>query len=499
MQRLSIICLTSLVFFVFGSVSAQTTEFTYQGNLKDGGVAANGNYDFEFALFDAVSGGNQIGSTLTRNSVIVTNGIFSVALDFGSQFPGANRFLEIRVRLSGQPGITTLAPRQPVEAAPYSVKALSAGDAATLGSLPVGQFVQTNDPRLSDARPPTAGSSNYIQNTSSPQTSSNFNISGNGTAGGTLSGNVVNASTQYNIGGVREFSVVVGNIFVGLDAGHVNTGSDNSFFGAFAGQANTTGDSNSFYGHSTGELNTTGYANSFFGTLVGVNNTMGQYNSFFGEQSGYLNTTGAENAFFGVAAGNTNTIGDHNTIIGYNADVGSNNLSFATALGANAVVSSSNTIVLGRADGSDTVDVPGKLQIDTLGVAGSTALCLNSSSRIGTCSSSLRYKTNVARFSQGLTFVNRLRPISFDWKDGGMKDVGFAAEDIEKIDPRFVTFNKKGEVEGVKYDRLSVAFVNAFKEQQAQIEKQQSLIDKQQVMIEQLQKRLDQLEKDKKK
>lgn len=58
-----------------------------------------------------------------------------------------------------------------------------------------------------------------------------------------------------------------------------------------------------------------------------------------------------------------------------------------------------------------------------------------------------------------------------------MKDVGFGAEDVAKIDPRFVTYNDKGEVEGVKYDRLSVAFVNAFKEQQAQIESQQKQIE----------------------
>jgi len=58
-----------------------------------------------------------------------------------------------------------------------------------------------------------------------------------------------------------------------------------------------------------------------------------------------------------------------------------------------------------------------------------------------------------------------------------MKDVGFGADDIEKIDPRFVTYNDKGQVEGVKYDRLSVAFVNAFKEQQAQIDRQQKQIE----------------------
>ena len=47
---------------------AQATEFTYQGSLKDGAAPANANYDFEFALFDAASGGTQIGSTLARNT-----------------------------------------------------------------------------------------------------------------------------------------------------------------------------------------------------------------------------------------------------------------------------------------------------------------------------------------------------------------------------------------------------------------------------------------------
>ena len=67
-----------------------------------------------------------------------------------------------------------------------------------------------------------------------------------------------------------------------------------------------------------------------------------------------------------------------------------------------------------------------------------------------------------------------------------MKDVGFGAEDVAKINPLFVSFNDKGEVEGVKYDRLSVAFVNAFKEQQTQIETQNVQIEKQQKQIDEL-------------
>jgi hypothetical protein len=77
----------------------QTTTFTYQGQLTDAGAAANGNYDLQFALFDAASGGTQIGSTLARASVAVSNGVFTVQLDFGvSAFPGSDRFLEIGVR-----------------------------------------------------------------------------------------------------------------------------------------------------------------------------------------------------------------------------------------------------------------------------------------------------------------------------------------------------------------------------------------------------------------
>jgi len=82
--------------FSYGSVTtlAQSSSFTYQGRLTDGGTAANGNYDLQFALFDSASGGTQIGSTQTLNTVLVSNDVFNVSLDFGaSSFMGANRVL----------------------------------------------------------------------------------------------------------------------------------------------------------------------------------------------------------------------------------------------------------------------------------------------------------------------------------------------------------------------------------------------------------------------
>ena len=77
----NIVFITALLSAV---VAAQITEVTYQGQLQNSSMPAVGNYDFEFALFDSVSGGSQIGSTQTRNSVGVSNGIFSVNLDFSN-------------------------------------------------------------------------------------------------------------------------------------------------------------------------------------------------------------------------------------------------------------------------------------------------------------------------------------------------------------------------------------------------------------------------------
>ena len=447
------------------------------------------NYDFEFALFDALSGGTQIGSTLSRNGVAVTGGIFAVNLDFGGQFPGADRFLEIRVRPTGGGSFTPLTPRQPVSSAPYSVRSLNATAADTalnaanatnattatnatqLGGIAAGQYVLTGDARLSDARNPLPNSGNYIQNTTSPQTSSNFKIWGNGIAGGTLWGNAVNSETYFYTGGIRVLSTDgTNNVFVGHASGVLNTGTGNSFLGQDAGNVNAAG---SF--------------NTFVGRWAGFSNTSADSNTFVGFGAGKLTTTAGSNAFFGANAGNANTTGSSNTILGANADVSSGSLTFATAIGAGAVALHGSEITLGRPNGQDSVNVPGyasfggiltgTLGLVTLAAAGSTNLCLNSNNGVGTCSSSLRYKANLAPYSNGLNILNRLRPITFDWKEGGMHDLGLGAEDVEKIDPLLVTYNAQGQVEGVKYDRIGVVLVNAVKEQQQIIENQQKQID----------------------
>src|SRR2546427_2544447 len=339
------------------NAAAQTTAFTYQGRLTDGGTSANGNYDLQFALWDSSSGGSQIGSTQQISTVAVSSGVFAVTLDFGANaFPGANRFLEISARVSGASAFILLSPRQQITSTPYAVRsgnatiADTATNATQLGGVSASQYVQTNDARLTDSRAPTTGSSNYVQNSTNQQSSSNFNISGNGTAGGMLSGNIVSAATQFNIGVSRVLTSVSSNfgesLFAGIGAGQANTtGGSNTFVGSSAGRSNTTGSSNSFFGFDAGVFGTTGCCNSFFGVVAGENNNADD-NSFFGFGAGLKNTTGTKNAFFGTLSGNTNLTGSNDAFFGYGSGVNntaSDNSFFGASAGVSNTTGSSNS------------------------------------------------------------------------------------------------------------------------------------------------------------
>src|SRR5262245_36282214 len=115
----------------FAGVKPAGTEFTYQGRLKLAGEPVDGAADFEFRLFDGAGGGaSQVGSTLAADAIDVSEGLFTIDLDFGvGVFDGNGRWLEITVRSpSGVGDYTTLSPRQKIAAAPYALFALSGNE-----------------------------------------------------------------------------------------------------------------------------------------------------------------------------------------------------------------------------------------------------------------------------------------------------------------------------------------------------------------------------------
>lgn len=342
-----------LILLSFSASRGQTTAFTYQGRLTDSTATqpTNGNYDFQFSLFDL--GNNQIGTTLTRSNIAVTNGVFTAQLDFGINpfADGADRFLQIATKRSIDSSYVILSPRQQLTSVPYALQTLNA---STLGGIAANQFVQTDDGRMTDARNPLPSSPDYIQNGMTTQTAS-FNVSGNGTVGGNLSANSVNSTTNFKIGNVPMFSrlvqtsVVIGeqanhvqptpnSTFVGFRAGFsVNGfGFSNTFIGSQAGQGTTSGWNNTFVGKDAGFFNTNGTNNSYFGASAGVGSgggtgssnaafgfeagltIAGNRNSFFGHQSGRQNQAANDNAFFGYQAGYSAT-GNKNSFFGSGA------------------------------------------------------------------------------------------------------------------------------------------------------------------------------------
>jgi hypothetical protein len=332
-----------ILFILSGTAAAQTTSFTYQGRLTTSGTPATGNYDFEFRLFDALTNGTQQGTTQTLTNVAVDKGVFSVGLDFGACptcFNGAARFLDISVRQAGGGAFTPLAPRQPLTSTPYAIKSLNAATAdglsvACVNCVTSGQIASVNGSAVTGTIPlaslPDLGAT-YIKNATAQQGASNFNISGTGTA------DILNAVTQFNLGGNRILS---------------NAGSDNLFAGQRAGELNT-GTFNAFFGRDAGRFNTSGSNNTFVGGDAGFNNDQGASNVYVGSSAGFnaFGSLANGNTFVGASAGAGNTSGRGNTMVGFQADVPlAGGVINATAIGQRALVTQSNALVLGAING----------------------------------------------------------------------------------------------------------------------------------------------------
>lgn len=120
---------------------------------------------------------------------------------------------------------------------------------------------------------------------------------------------------------------------------------------------------------------------------------------------------------------------------------------------------------------------------------------MGSLSRVAFCSSSIRYKEQVENFTSGLELMGKLRPVTFRWKEGGESDLGLIAEEVSRVEPLLVTHNKQGNIEGVKYDRLSAILINAIQQQQAQIAEQQRTMAKLQQENTEMRERFAVLEK----
>lgn len=168
-----------LAFASMASAQPLTTSFTYQGELAASNTPAHGAYDLRFTLYDQASNGLPIAATQCFDNVMVTDGRFTVVLDFGDVFVGDERYLQIEVRpdtglgCASSVGFVPLTPRQRLTGAPYALHAITAGqaewaaDATTFGGQSASYY--TNAANLSTGTMPDARLSANVSTLSGAQ------------------------------------------------------------------------------------------------------------------------------------------------------------------------------------------------------------------------------------------------------------------------------------------------------------------------------------------
>jgi hypothetical protein len=122
------VALTALIAaakFVGGTPLDQT--FTYQGQLRNAGQLVNGPVDLKISMWDADTGGSQVGSTNTFNAMQLNDGRFACGLNFGNAaFDGSNRWIQVEFRNpAGSGQYQALSPRDKITATPYALYALN--------------------------------------------------------------------------------------------------------------------------------------------------------------------------------------------------------------------------------------------------------------------------------------------------------------------------------------------------------------------------------------
>ena len=267
-------------------------------------------------------------------------------------------------------------------------------------------------------------------------------------------------------------NLTVNGITVGRGAGNKST---NTAIGYRTLSANTTGVDNTASGADALKNNTTGVNNTAYGSSTLFSNSTGAGNTAIGYNALSSNTSdvgfpfmqGDNNTAIGNRALQSNTTGSSNTAIGFGADVGSGSLNNATAIGKGAIVSASNTIQIGNAS------------VTTIG--GQVAWTAASDSRI---------KKNIVNSTYGLATVLKLRPVEYNLISNDLRQVGFIAQEVQKLVPEVVTGKEgdlsKGEILGITYSNLVPVLAKAIQEQQKQIEDQNVKIAAQQKQIEEL-------------
>jgi hypothetical protein len=215
------------------------------------------------------------------------------------------------------------------------------------------------------------------------------------------------------------------NVAVGYDAGNdITTGTNNTLIGGLAGDALTTGQENTVVGRSALTAEVAGRYSTAIGnaTLAAQTNATGAdvYNTAVGYGAGTAVTTGTGNTILGANAGLTLTTGDDNVLIGRNAANGGTTDTNLTTGNNNVVIGAAATVTTASGGAANVLGntVSGAAGFTTLG-AGTNDIRAQHGVATWSTVSDERYKKDITDSTLGLSFINALRPRTFNYKTKG--------------------------------------------------------------------------------
>jgi len=293
------------------------------------------------------------------------------------------------------------------------------------------------------------------------------------------------ANTAVGDGALQDLTTGINNMAIGTGALTKNTtGSHNSANGRDALHENTTGDYNTASGlqalvrNTTGDFNTAIGAGALFannadentamGAAALLSNTTGAFNTAAGSAALFRNTTGVHNTANGLQALFSNTIGNDNVALGFlagnNQTTGSNNI----YIGSNilGVAGENNTCYIAAIFG----------QTSATGIP----VLVGSDHKLGTTTSSKRFKQDIKPMDEASEVVYALKPVTFHYRKEldpqGVQQWGLVAEDVQRVNPDLVALDKEGRPYAVRYDQVNAMLLNEFLKEHKKAEQQQTVI-----------------------
>ena len=231
---------------------------------------------------------------------------------------------------------------------------------------------------------------------------------------------------------------------------------------------------------------TSGVGNNAIGFQALLHNTTGIHNTADGFAALSRTTTGQHNTATGDEALGSNTTGSFNTAAGAHSlqnNTGTGNTALGFAAGAN-VTTATNVICLGAgvlgANENNSCFV-GNVFNQTS--PGGTAVFVDSSGKLGTITSSRRFKEEIEPMAQASEGLFALKPVTFRYKKGidpqRIPQFGLVAEDVEAVNPNLVVRDEEGKVNTVRYDAVNAMLLNEFLKEHRKVEELSSIVAQQ--------------------